>query len=329
MFFILQKKLTQSKFFIVKNRQGPYSYPMKQDLPLIFSPEVKKAIQDKSPILGLESTIITHGMPFPANLETAKLTEGIALKEGVTPATIAVIKGKIHIGLTQENLEELTSEKNPLKLSRKDLGFALGAQKTGGTTVAATTFLCGLAGIKVFATGGLGGVHREVEKTWDVSADLKAISEAPVTIVCAGAKSILDVPKTMEALETLNVPVIGYKTKSLPLFYLSEGGPSLDLHTDNLDQLINCLKSQRSLFPNEGIVVANPIPKKDELPKELHEKALEEGLLKAKRENIQGKELTPFLLETVSELTKGLSLKANISLIQNNALLGSQLALKL
>ena len=302
---------------------------MKQDLPLIFSPEVKKAIQNNAPVLGLESTIITHGMPFPANLETAKIVEDTVIKQGVVPATIAVIKGKIHIGLSSNELEELTSEKSPLKISRKDLGFALGTQKSGGTTVAATTFLCGLAGIKVFATGGLGGVHREVSQTWDISADLKAISEAPVTIVCAGAKSILDVPKTMEALETLNVPVIGYKTKSLPLFYLSEGGPSLDLHTDNLVQLVSCLKFQRALFPNEGIVVANPIPKNDELPRELHEKALEEGLLKAKKENIQGKELTPFLLEIMSELTEGKSLKANISLIQNNALLGSQLALKL
>jgi pseudouridine-5'-phosphate glycosidase len=299
---------------------------MDHHLPLTFSPEVSKALESQKPVLGLESTIITHGMPFPTNLQTAQEVEKTVREQGVVPATIGVIKGKIHIGLSKDQLKELSSSQEaPFKISRKDLGFALGMKKTGGTTVAATTFLCGLAGIKVFATGGIGGVHRGVQETWDISADLKAISESPVTIVCAGAKSILDVPKTLEALETLNVPVIGYKTKTFPLFYLSSGGPNLDLHLEDMDSLIECLKIHRSLFPKGGVVIANPIPQKDELSKELHTKALEEGLMKAKQNNIQGKELTPFLLDIMNELTKGQSLQSNIALILHNARLGASI----
>ena len=299
-------------------------------IPHSITEEVSEAIEKGKPVLALESTIITHGMPYPDNGELAREVENVVRKEGVTPATIAVIDGVIQIGLDPLTLEKLAqSGKQSYKISRKDLGYALGKGLTGGTTVAATTFLSGLFGIKVFATGGIGGVHRGVSETLDISADLKAVSESPVIVVCAGAKSILDVPKTLEALETLNVMVIGYQTKTMPLFYLSKGGPKLDLKADSLEELISCLKLQRSLFSKEGIVVANPISKEHELDSELHHKALSQGLSDAKRLGVEGKELTPFLLQKMTELTKGKSLQSNKSLILNNAKLGSRIAKEL
>ena len=299
-------------------------------IPHHIAKEVKEAFDKGKPVLALESTIITHGMPYPDNGELAREVENLVRKEGVTPATIAVIEGVIHIGLDPLTLERLAqSGKQSYKISRKDLGSALGKKLTGGTTVAATTFLAGLFGIKVFATGGIGGVHRGVSETLDISADLKAISESPVVVVCAGAKSILDVPKTLEALETLNVMVIGYQTKTMPLFYLSKGGPKLDLRADTFEELTSCLKFQRSLFPKEGIVVANPISKKHELDSELHQKALSQGLDQAKKLGIEGKELTPFLLQKMTELTEGKSLQSNKSLILNNAKLGSRITKEL
>ena len=299
-------------------------------IPHHIAKEVKEAFDKGKPVLALESTIITHGMPYPDNGELAREVENLVRKEGVTPATIAVIEGVIHIGLDPLTLERLAqSGKQSYKISRKDLGSALGKKLTGGTTVAATTFLAGLFGIKVFATGGIGGVHRGVSETLDISADLKAISESPVVVVCAGAKSILDVPKTLEALETLNVMVIGYQTKTMPLFYLSKGGPKLDLKADNFEELTSCLKFQRTLFPKEGIVVANPISKKHELDSELHQKALSQGLDEAQKLGIEGKELTPFLLQKMTELTEGKSLQSNKSLILNNAKLGSRITKEL
>ena len=299
-------------------------------IPHHIAKEVKEAFDKGKPVLALESTIITHGMPYPDNGELAREVENLVRKEGVTPATIAVIEGVIHIGLDPLTLERLAqSGKQSYKISRKDLGSALGKKLTGGTTVAATTFLAGLFGIKVFATGGIGGVHRGVSETLDISADLKAISESPVVVVCAGAKSILDVPKTLEALETLNVMVIGYQTKTMPLFYLSKGGPKLDLKADTFEELASCLKFQRSLFPKEGIVVANPISKKHALDYELHQKALSQGLDEAQKLGIEGKELTPFLLQKMTELTEGKSLQSNKSLILNNAKLGSRITKEL
>ena len=299
-------------------------------LPNHISPEVQEAFKKQRPVLALESTLITHGMPYPENAELARDLEDLVRKEGVTPATIAIIDGVIHIGLDPLTLEKLAqSEKKSHKISRKDLGHALGKKLTGGTTVAATTFLAGLFGIQVFATGGIGGVHRGVEETMDISADLKAISESPVIVVCAGAKSILDVPKTLEALETLNVMVIGYKTKTMPLFYISEGGPKLDLTGNSFEELMSCLHYQRGLFPEEGIVVANPIPKKDELDKGVHREALLQGLKNANQLGIEGKELTPFLLQKMNELTEGQSLQSNKALIKNNAQLGSKIVKEL
>lgn len=296
---------------------------------LKIKPEVQSALSQGRPVVALESTIVSHGMPYPTNLETAREVEAIIKREGATPATIAVIEGKICIGLEDAELEMLgrkDSSVSILKLSRRDLPYAVAMKKTGATTVAATMICAHLAGIRVFATGGLGGVHREAEKTFDISADLQELAKTPVVVVCAGAKSILDIGLTLEVLETLGVPVIGYKTDTFPAFYSSQSQYRLEYRLDREKDLASLIHAQRQLGLEGGVVVANPVPQKDEIPAAEVEDFVQEALRESTQRGIHGKEMTPFLLSYLVSKTQGKTLKTNIAIIKNNAQLGAQLA---
>ncbi len=292
-----------------------------------ISEEILNALKSGQPIVALESTIISHGMPYPQNLETSNLVEQIIRKENVIPATIAILKGRIKIGLSQVELESFAKNKNLTKVSRRDLPVVISQKQTGGTTVAATMICAKLAGISVFVTGGIGGVHRNSENTLDVSADLIELSKSNVAVVCAGIKSILDIPKTLEYLETLGIPVIGYKTKEFPAFYSAKSGFLAQTRMDNPEEIANCMKVKWNLGLQGGIVVGNPIKKEFSMNEKVIEESISTALKEASYKNITGKEITPFLLEKVSELTNNESLNSNISLLCNNALLGAKISI--
>jgi pseudouridine-5'-phosphate glycosidase len=298
-------------------------------LPLIYSEEVHAALDTGRPVVALESTIITHGMPYPENLKTAKNVEDVVRKNGAVPATIAIINQAVHIGLSAEQLEWLAKANNVLKLSRADLAFAVAQGRTGATTVAATMICAALAGISVFATGGIGGVHKGAEDTFDVSADLLELAQTPVTVVCAGAKAILDLNKTMEVLETHGVPVIGYRTDLLPAFWSRMSDIPIPMRCDTPAQISNAHKIRSALGLKGGQLVANPIPAEAELSREYMEPIIAQAVAEAETKGVAAKALTPFLLGKILELTKGKSLIANIALVRSNAELASKIAIAL
>ncbi|SEO30247.1 pseudouridine-5'-phosphate glycosidase [Salinihabitans flavidus] len=293
---------------------------------LHLSPEVARAKASGAPLVALESTIITHGMPRPQNIEVARLVEGDIRKAGATPATIAVIEGRLHIGLTGAELEALAQARDVAKLSRADLAVCLARGGTGATTVAATMIAAHLAGIAVFATGGIGGVHRGAEDSFDISADLPELAATPVTVVCAGAKAILDLPKTLEVLETHGVPVIAYGQDNLPAFWSATSDLPAPLRLDNAAQIARAHRLRAALGLPGGQLVANPIPAADEIPVRTLAPLIETALAEASAQGIAGKSVTPFVLHRIFELTEGRSLTANIALVRNNARLGAAIA---
>jgi pseudouridylate synthase len=294
-----------------------------------FSPEVADARSAKKPIVALESTIITHGMPFPRNVETALTVEDAVREMGAVPATIAVIDGRLRVGLERREIDRLGQlSGGVVKASRRDLALVAARKGSAGTTVAATMFIAGLAGIEIFATGGIGGVHRGAEETFDISADLVELSRTRVAVVCAGAKSILDIGKTLEFLETQGVAVVGYRTDEFPAFYARSSGFKLEHRCDGLHDLARTIRLQRDIGPG-GLLIANPVPHDHALEEAAIEARIAEAVAEAKAQGVGKKEATPFLLKRVVELTGGQSLTANIALIRNNAMLAAQAAVEL
>ena len=294
---------------------------------LDISPEVKKALDEGRPVVALESTIISHGMPYPKNVETALLVEQTIRDNGAVPATIAVIGGRLKAGLSHEEIEHLgKTGRGVAKASRRDLPALVARGADGATTVTTTMIIAHMAGIKIFATGGIGGVHRGAETTMDISADLEELAQTPVMVVCAGAKSILDLGLTLEYLETHGVPVIGYGTDELPAFYTRRSGFAVDYRVDSPEELAAMFSAQRGLDYKGGMLVTNPIPEEYSMDKAVIDKAIEEALAQAKAQGIHGKETTPFLLAKVVELTGGDSLESNIQLVLNNARLAAKTA---
>ncbi|MCV6824374.1 MULTISPECIES: pseudouridine-5'-phosphate glycosidase [Halocynthiibacter] len=295
-------------------------------LPLAFSPEVAKARDAGTPIVALESTIITHGMPYPQNVETAEMVEATIRENGATPATIAVMNGRIHIGLTADELQELAQAKDVAKVSRADMAVVLARGGYGATTVAATMIAAHLAGITVFATGGIGGVHKGAEESFDISADLRELSETAVTVVAAGAKAILDLPKTFEVLETLGVPVIAYGQDTLPAFWSRTSDMAAPLRMDTAAEIARAQITRTAIGLKGGQLVANPIPANDEIPADVLAPVIAQALEEADAQGIAAKGVTPFLLQRIFELTEGRSLTANIALVLNNARLAAEIA---
>lgn len=293
---------------------------------LTYTDEVTRALDSRAPIVALETTILSHGMPYPQNVETALAVEAIVREEGCVPATIAVIGGRIHVGLSGEELEHFGTAKDVLKLSRADLPYAVAAEKDGATTVAATMLCAQLANIAVFATGGVGGVHRGAEQTMDVSADLEELARTPVAVVCAGAKALLDLPKTLEVLETRGVPVIGYGTGEFPAFWSRSSGLPVPLRFDTPETIAEFLRVKRELGMESGTLVANPIPAADEIEAPEMRGYIETAVEEARREKITGKAVTPWLLGRILQLTGGRSLTANVALVKNNARLAARIA---
>ena len=293
-----------------------------------YSAAVAKALKDKSPVVALESTIITHGLPRPKNLEVALEVEQIVTDAGATPATIAIINGQIHIGLEPDQLTQIANDEDILKASIRDLAIISTQKKSAATTVAATSHIANMAGISLFATGGLGGVHREAWQSWDESADLLALANTPILIVCSGAKSILDVSATLERLETLSVPILGYKTNKFPGFYLTDSGFDLEHRADTPQDIAQIWRARGDVGTNDSaLIVANPVGK--QMDKALHDQLLFDGLAKAKTAGIIGKAVTPFLLEYFHSNSKGESLRVNIEIIKANAALAAQIAVAL
>lgn len=286
--------------------------------------DVKQALVDGSPVLALESTLITHGLPYPYNLEIATMLENVARENSVTPATIAILNSKIHIGLSADELEFIATHDKIVKASQRDLGYVLSNGLFAGTTVAATLFCAAQAGIKVFATGGIGGVHRGNRQ--DISADLTELSRNPVAVVSSGAKAILDLPHTLELLETLSIPVIGYRTTIFPAFYMATTDQILTSSVNDVASLVKLMKTHWALGMQSGLLIANPIPAESAMTWCEINPIIENALEMAKQKNITGKEITPFLLKNIANLTEGKSLKGNIALLKNNVLLGAQLA---
>lgn len=295
---------------------------------LKFSAEVRAAMAAKKPIVALESTIITHGMPYPQNLEVARQVEATVREAGAVPATIAVLAGHIHIGLDDTTLESLaaTESAKVMKLSRADIAACLALGRTGATTVAATMICAALADIRVFATGGIGGVHRGAENSFDISADLQELARTPVTVVAAGAKAILDLPKTLEVLETLGVPVIAFGQDQLPAFWSRDSGLAAPLRIDDPAQIAAAAATRAMLGLEGGQLVVNPIPAEAEIPRATMIPVVEQALAEAEAQGIAAKSVTPFLLQRIFELTKGRSLEANIALVLNNARLAARIA---
>ncbi|MEQ9813516.1 MAG: pseudouridine-5'-phosphate glycosidase [Azospirillaceae bacterium] len=293
---------------------------------LVLGAEIADALADRRPVVALESTIIAHGMPYPDNLATAHALEEAVRRAGALPATIAIFDGRIHVGLDAQGLERLAGDPSVAKASRRDLPLLLATGRSGATTVAATMVAAHLAGIRVFATGGIGGVHRGAATSFDVSADLPELARTPVAVVCAGAKSILDLPKTLEYLETWSVPVIGYGTDTFPAFWARSSGLPVTLRADGPAAVAGILRAQDRLALGHGTVVANPIPETDALPAAEIDRAIATALEDATTRGIAGKETTPFLLSRIVELTGGRSLKANIALARHNAFTAGEIA---
>lgn len=295
-------------------------------LPLVHSAPVAEALREGRPVVALESTIITHGMPYPANVETARRVEAAIRQEGAEPATLVVIDGVIRAGLDDATLDRLGQAQGFLKLSRADLGYAVSQRRSGSTTVAATMIAARLAGIGVFATGGIGGVHRGAERSFDVSADLTELSRTAVCVVCAGAKAILDLSKTLEVLETLGVPVVGYRTDDLPAFWSRSSGLKAPLRLDAPAEIAGLIEARSTLGLEGGVLVANPLPAEHEIPSAEITPVIERAIAAAEEAGITGKALTPFLLGHMLELTEGRSLTANIALVESNARLAARIA---
>jgi pseudouridine-5'-phosphate glycosidase len=288
---------------------------------------VEVALKNNKPVVALESTIISHGMPYPENVNMAKTVEKIIFDQGAVPATIAIINGVIKVGLTQEELLYLAQAKDVVKVSKRDFGYVVSQGLTGATTVSATMLIAKMAGIKVFATGGIGGVHRGAQNTFDISRDLEELASQEVCVVCAGAKSILDLGLTKEFLETKGVELLGYQTKELPAFYTRESGFEVDYNMQSPQDIANLMKAKWNLGLTGGMVVANPIPKAFSQDKEKMDLVISEAVNKANELGVKGKEITPFLLDYIKTNTKGESLKANLELVYNNAKLAAQIAI--
>ena len=291
-----------------------------------INPEVKKALSEGKAVVALESTIISHGMPYPKNVETALQVEEVIRNHGVVPATIGIIDGVAVVGMTPEEIEQFGKRSGIIKVSRRDLPVVYAKKLWAATTVAATMIIAHQAGIEVFVTGGIGGVHRGAQETMDISADLQELAKTDVTVVCAGAKAILDLPLTLEYLETMGVPVLGYQTNELPAFYTSKSGLAVDYRIDSPEEMARIIKAKRDNKLAGGILLTNPIPKEYEMDKDVIDSAIEKALKMMDEQGIKGKECTPFLLKTIVELTGGDSLESNIKLVLNNAAVGSEVA---
>ncbi|HLP68422.1 MAG TPA: pseudouridine-5'-phosphate glycosidase [Rhizobium sp.] len=295
-------------------------------LPIVYSKEVAAAKARGAPIVALESTIITHGMPFPGNLEMARSVEAIIREQGAVPATIAVIEGILHIGLEDAQIAALAQMTGVMKLSRADIAFALAERRSGATTVAATMIAASRAGISVFATGGIGGVHRGAEESLDISADLEELARTPVIVVSAGPKAILDIPKTLEFLETRGVPVVTYDSEEFPAFWSRNSGLRSPLSLSSPAAIANFQGMREQLGIEGGMLIANPVPEEHEIPREEMEIYIGRALASAEREEVTGKDVTPFLLDNIFHLTAGRSLKTNVALVENNARLAAEIA---
>lgn len=294
---------------------------------LDIHPDVAQALAEGRPVVALESTIISHGMPYPQNVETALRVEAQVRAHGAVPATIAILGGRLKAGLSPEHITQLGRAGAAVtKVSRRDVPFIVARGGIGATTVAATMLVAAMAGIRVFATGGIGGVHRGAAQSFDVSADLQELARSPVAVVCAGAKAILDLRLTLEYLETHGVPVLGYRTAQLPAFFTRDSGFAVDACIDDAAELAAVMRSQWTLGLSAGVVIANPIPPEHAMPRERNDAAIEQALREATEQGVQGKATTPFLLARVTELTGGDSLASNIELVLNNARLGAAVA---
>ena len=294
---------------------------------LDINSNIKKALEEKRPVVALESTIISHGMPFPQNVETALKVEDIVRTNGAVPASIAIINGKFKVGLTKDEIEYLgRSGQKIVKASRRDIPYLISKKVDGATTVASTMIGAEMAGIKIFATGGIGGVHRGAQKSFDISADFQELAQTNVAVICAGVKSILDLGLTLEYLETHGVPVLGYKTKELPAFYTQKSGFEVDYQMNSDTEIAHFLKVKWEMNLKGGVVIANPIPTEFQLDYDSINEIINNAILESKDKGIKGKEITPFLLAKVKELTHGKSLEANVQLVYNNAKLAAKIA---
>lgn len=292
----------------------------------LVAPDVTEALADGAAVVALESTIISHGLPRPENLRVATEVEDIVRSRGAVPATIAILDGRVHVGLDEAALEQVANRDDVVKVSVRDIGTLIGRGGSGATTVAATSHLARLAGIDVFATGGLGGVHRQARDSWDESADLTTLSSTAVTVVCSGVKSILDVGATLERLETLNVGLLGYGTRQFPGFYLSDSGYAVDWSIDTPEEAAEVMRARRALDITSALVIANPLPPAEQLDPDVHDRVLEEGLRLAAARNVTGKDVTPFLLDHFHRATHGASLIVNEQIIVRNAELAARIA---
>ena len=293
---------------------------------LKINPEVKKALAEGKPVVALESTIISHGMPYPRNVETALLVEKTIRDHGAIPATIGIIDGNPVVGMTKEEIEEFGKRKGILKASRRDLPVIYAKKYWAATTVATTMIIASQAGIDVFVTGGIGGVHRGATETMDISADLQELAKTDITVICAGAKAILDLPLTLEYLETQGVPVLGFKTDELPAFYTPHSGLKIDYKIDSYEEAALVMKEKKTNHLTGGILITNPIPEEYAMDQNTIDNAIKTALMDAQRQGIKGKEVTPFLLKTIVEITGGDSLESNIHLVINNAIVGAEIA---
>ena len=291
-----------------------------------INPVVLEALKNNKPVVALESTIISHGMPYPKNAETALRVEQVIREHGAVPATIGIIDGEPIVGMTPEEIEQFGKAKNILKASRRDLPVVYAKKLWAATTVSSSMIIAAQAGIEVFVTGGIGGVHRGAQESMDISADLQELGKTNVTVVCAGAKAILDLPLTLEYLETMGVPVLGYKTKELPAFYTPNSGLPVDAQIDSPKEAADIILAKRNNNLVGGILITNPIPKEYAMDSKIINAAIEKALKMADEQGVKGKEITPFLLKTVVELTGGESLESNIQLILNNAALGAEIS---
>ncbi len=314
---------------LLKTGTDEMTRPISPLLPIVYSQEVAAAKQRGAPIVALESTIITHGMPYPGNIEMAESVEQIIRDQGAVPATIAVIHGTLHIGLEKDQLEALAQTTDAMKVSRADIAFAIAERRTGATTVAATMIAAARAGIRVFATGGIGGVHKGAEETFDISADLTELAKTGVIVVCAGAKAILDIPKTLEVLETNGVPVVTFGSEEFPAFWSRSSGLASPLSLNSPAAIANFQATREQLGIDGGMLVANPVPEEDEIPREEMEIYINRAISHAERDEVTGKAVTPYLLGDIFRLTDGRSLETNIALVRNNAQLAAEIAVAL
>lgn len=291
-----------------------------------INPLVQEALLNNRPVVALESTIISHGMPYPKNVETALKVERIIKEHGATPATIGIINGEAIVGMSEEEIELFGKRKGISKASRRDLPIVYANKMWAATTVASTMIIAAQAGIEIFVTGGIGGVHRKAQETMDISSDLQELAKSNVTVICAGAKAILDLPLTLEYLETMGVPVLGYQTNELPAFYTAHSGLKVDFALKDATQAAQIINEKRKNNLQGGILITNPIPEQYAMDEKIINSAIDKALVMAEEQGIKGKEITPFLLKTIVELTKGDSLESNIHLILNNAILGAEIS---